>query len=199
MSLPWLEFAIGCISGLNFIRPPPDSSSAMPNREQLVRVIKEHVKKRNDADDAEFLFGSERIDLRRVSHLKFEARKGPFKFLVDEPTERGGTNKAPNPLAYFVAGAASCLLNQYATLAIARDVRLDDIQLTARGHFDRRLDGAFEEVIYDIKLESSASPGSLVALAREAERMCYAHNTLKNAGVKMTTNLYLNGKQIAVT
>jgi uncharacterized OsmC-like protein len=171
----------------------------MPSGDELVNVIKEHVKKRNEADDAEFLFGSERIDLRRVSHLKFEARKGSFKFLVDEPAERGGTNKAPNPLAYFIAGAASCLLNQYATLAIARDLQLDDIQLTARGHFDRRLGGAFEEVVYDIKLKSAARQESVVSLAKEAERMCYAHNTLKKAGVKMVTNLYLNGRQLAVS
>lgn len=170
----------------------------MPNRGELDRVIKEHIKKRNEARDDGFLFGSERIDLKGVGRLKFEARKGGFKFLVDEPPERGGTDKAPNPLAYFIAGAASCLLNQYATLAIARDIRLDGIQLAARGHFDRRLGGAFEEVVYDLKLESRATPESVVALSKEAERMCYAHNTLKKAGVKMVTNLYLNGKQLAL-
>ena len=168
----------------------------MPSKQELVRVIKEHVKKRNEANDEEFLFGSERVDLRRVSHLKFEARKKRFKFLVDEPPERGGTDNAPNPLAYFVAGAASCLLNQYATLAIARDVELDELQLTARGHFDRRIGGAFEEITYDIRLESKASPETIIALSEEAERMCYAHNTLRKGGVKMTTNLYLSGKRL---
>jgi len=168
----------------------------MPSKQELVRVIKEHVKKRNEANDEAFLFGSERVDLRMVGHLKFEARKRGFKFLVDEPAERGGTDKAPNPLAYFIAGAASCLLNQYATLAIARDLQLDDVRLTARGHFDRRIGGAFEEIIYDIWLESNANPESIVALSEEAKRMCYAHNTLKRGGVKMVTNLYLNGRQL---
>jgi len=168
----------------------------MPTSEELKLTIKEHIRKRNEADDKEFLFGSERVDLRRVSHLKFEVRKRSFKFLVYEPAERGGTDKAPNPLAYFIAGAASCLLNQYATLAMARDVQLDDARLTARGHFDRRIGGAFEEVVYDIRLESKASPESVVALSEEAERMCYAHNTLKKGGVKMTTNLYLSGKRL---
>jgi len=171
----------------------------MPSDDALARVIKEHIRKRNEAKDEEFLFGSERIDLRRVSHLRFEARKRNFKFLIDEPAERGGTDRAPNPLAYFVAGAASCLLNQYATLAIARDIELDEMQLTARGHFDRRIGGVFQEVIYDLKLQSTARPESILALSEEAERMCYAHNTLKKAGVKMATNLYLNGKPLAVS
>jgi uncharacterized OsmC-like protein len=170
----------------------------MPSRQELVRTIKEHVKKRNEANDTEFLFGSERVDLTRVSHLKFEARKRGFRFFVDEPAERGGTDRAPNPLAYFIAGAASCLLNQYATLAIARDIELDDIQLTARGHFDRRIGGAFEEVVYDLKLKSPSSPESIINLSKEAERMCYAHNTLKKAGVKMVTNLFLNGERLAL-
>lgn len=168
----------------------------MPTNEELIRIVKEHIKKRNEANDKGFLFGSERIDLKRVSHLKFEVSKRGFKFVVDEPAERGGTDEGPNPLAYFIAGAASCLANQYATLAIARDIQLNDIQLTARGHFDRRLEGAFEEVIYDLRLQSPANASSILDLSREAERMCYAHNTLKNAGVKMVTNLHLNGKQL---
>jgi putative redox protein len=170
----------------------------MPTKEELIRVVKEHIRKRNEADDEQFLFGSERIDLRRINHLKFEASKLNFRFPVDEPAERGGTDEGPNPLAYFIAGAASCLANQYATLAIAREIPLEGIQLTARGHFDRRIGGAFKEIVYDLRLESPASPESVVALSREAERMCYAHNTLKKAGVKMVTNLYLNQKQLAV-
>ena len=169
------------------------------DRDALVGVIKEHIRKRNEASDDQFLFGAERVDLRRLEHLKFEVRKRDFTFLVDEPAERGGTDQGPNPLAYFIAGAASCLLNQYATLAIARDIEVTGLELAARGHFDRRLDGAFEEVIYDIRLHSGASEQAILDLAREAERMCYAHNTLKKAGVKMVTNLSLNGKQLGQT
>ena len=168
----------------------------MESDSELVSTIKEHVRKRHEADDDEFLFGSERVDLRRVDHLTLEARKRDFTFTVDEPSERGGLDKGPNPLAYFMAGAAACLMNQYLTDAIYRGVRLEGIELVARGHFDRRMGGTFTEMVYDIKL-SSPSPKEMVSsLAREAEEMCYAHNTLKKAGVKMTTNLFLNGKAL---
>jgi putative redox protein len=171
----------------------------MQDKDALVRIVKEHIRKRSEASDEKFLFGAERVDLRRLEHLKFEVRKGGFKFLVDEPEERGGTDQGPNPLAYFIAGAASCLLTQYATLAIAKDIDLTGLELSARGHFDRRMSGAFEEVIYDVRLNSGASAQAILDLAREAERMCYAHNTLKRAGVKMATNLSLNGKQLGQT
>ena len=87
-------------------------------------------------------------------------------------------------------------MNQYAVLAIAKDVPLDQMELTARAHFDRRLGGAFEEVVYDLRLTSSASTEAILGLQKEAERMCYAHNTLKKAGVKLATNLYLNGAKL---
>ena len=170
----------------------------MAGNAELEATIKEHVRKRHEADDEGFLFGSERVDLRRESHLKLEARKRKFRFIVDEPPERGGTDEGPNPLAYFIAGAASCLINQYLTDAIYRGVKLEDVELTARGHFDRRLGGAFTEIIYDLKLTSPSPKGAILRLSKEAEEMCYAHNTLKKAGVKMTTNIFLNGKQIVL-
>ncbi|TLX96786.1 MAG: OsmC family protein [Thaumarchaeota archaeon] len=165
--------------------------------EQLVDNIREHVKKRFEASDKEFLFGADRVDIRRVKHLKFEARKRHFRFTIDEPPERGGTDEGPNPLAYFIAGAASCLMNQYAVLAIARDVPIDDLTITARGHFDRVLGGSFKEMIYDLRISGDAPRETILNLSREAERMCYAHNTLRKAGVRMVTNLFLNEKQIS--
>ena len=98
---------------------------------------------------------------------------------------------------FFIAGAASCLLNQYAVLAIARDVRIDDLTITARGHFDRVLGGSFKEMIYDLRISSEASKETILNLSREAEKMCYAHNTLRKAGVRMVTNLFLNEKEIS--
>lgn len=99
------------------------------------------------------------------------------------------------PLAFFVAGAASCLLTQYAKLAIAKDVPLKSMKAVARGHFDRRIGGAFRDMVYEIAIESHADEEAIIAIAREAELMCFAHNTLKNV-VRMETRLTLNGKRL---
>jgi len=168
----------------------------MATDDRLTATIKEHVKKRHEADDEKFLFGAEGVNLRRVDHLKVEVQKRDFTFYVDEPVERGGTDQGPNPLAYFIAGAASCLINQILTDAIYRGVALEGVEMAARGHFDRRMGGAFKEVVYDLKLTSPSSKKEILSLAREAEEMCYAHQTLKKAGVKMTTNIFLNGSPI---
>lgn len=162
--------------------------------EHLIETIKEHVRKRHEASDKEFLFGAERVELKRLDHLKFEARKRDFVFTVDEPVERGGTGQGPNPLAYFMAGAASCLMNQYAVAAIANGIVLEELEMTARGHFDRRIGGAFDEMIYDLRISSKAPKSAIIELSKEAEEMCYAHNTLRKAGLMMRTNLYFNGE-----
>jgi uncharacterized OsmC-like protein len=164
----------------------------MSAQRKLVDTIKEQVRKRNEAGDEGFLFGAERVDIKRVAHLKFEARKRDFSFIIDEPPERGGTDEGPNPLAYFIAGAASCLMNQYAVLAIARDLHLDGMELTARGRLDRRIGGSFSEIIYDLRITSKEPREKILELSEEADRMCYATNTLKKAGVSMVTNLTIS-------
>ncbi len=162
----------------------------------LVEIVSKGVKKRREGKDTEFLFGAERVDLEYDDKLRFLGKKGSHSFIVDEPSDRGGTDGGLNPLALFLAGSASCLMMQYVRLSITDGVRLDDFRVSARAHFDRRIRGAFTEMIYDIHIQSKSSNSEITALSEEAERFCYAHNTLAQAGVKMQTNLYHNGQQI---
>jgi uncharacterized OsmC-like protein len=159
----------------------------------LAVTVKKEDRERRDLAEAKM--GTHRIDVELVEQLWFHASFGGFDFTIDEPPERGGTNKGLPPLSYFLAGAVSCLMTQYAKLAIAKDVPLKSMRAVARGHFDRRVGGAFNEMIYEIAIESPADEGSIRTIAREAELMCYAHNTLKKS-VRMQTNLTLNGKRL---
>ena len=159
----------------------------------LVAVVKmENAERRSLGAE---IIGTHRIDIELIEQLRFEASFGDSGFTIDEPPERGGTDAGPPPLSYFVAGAASCLMTQYAKLAIAKNVPLTSLRAVARGHFDRRVGGAFKDIIYEIAIESPASADAISEIAREAELMCYAHNTLKNS-VHMETNLTLNGERL---
>jgi putative redox protein len=159
----------------------------------LVAVVKREDSERRSLRAEEI--GTHRIDIKLIEQLRLEASFGKFRFTIDEPPERGGTNAGLPPLSYFVAGAASCLMTQYAKLAIAKNVQLTSMKAVARGHFDRRMGGAFKDIIYEIAIESTASSDAIREIAREAELMCYAHNTLKNS-VHMQTDLTLNGKHL---
>jgi len=159
----------------------------------LVAVIKRENAERRVLRVPEF--GSQRVDIELVEQLRFQASFRHFTFTIDEPPERGGTNAGLPPLAYFLAGAACCLMTQYAKLAIAKDIPISSMKTVARGHFDRRIGGAFKDIIYEISVESPADEDAIRLVARDAEDMCYAHNTLKEV-VRMQMILTLNGKRI---
>ena len=156
-------------------------------------VVKKEDSERRSFTEAKI--GTQRIDIELVEQLRFQTSFGRFSFTIDEPPERGGTDAGLPPLAYFVAGAVSCLMTQYAKLAIAKDIPLTSMKAVARGHFDRRMGGAFRDMTYEIAIESPANEDAIREIAWEAESMCYAHNTLKNV-VRMQTNLTLNGKRL---
>lgn len=159
----------------------------------LVAVVKKEDGERRSLGAEKI--GTHRIDVQLIEQLRFEASFGNFRFTIDEPPERGGTNAGLPPLSYFLAGAVSCLLTQYAKLAIAKNVPLTSLKAVARGHFDRRVGGAFKHIIYEIAIVSPASADAIGDIAREAELLCYAHNTLKNS-VHMQTNLTFNGERL---
>ena len=55
------------------------------------------------------------------------------------------------------------------------------MKTVAHGHFDRRTGGALNNMTYEISIESPANEDMIRLVAREAEAMCYAYNTLKKA------------------
>ncbi len=161
------------------------------------KIIAEGLEKRRQGSDEKYLTGTERVDIKYLGDLRFQVKKLNFQFPVDEPPDRGGNDTGPNPLAYFLAGAASCLTMQYARLATAKDIHVNGLELTARAHYSRRIRGSFTDIIYDVKIQSKEDHAKIIDLAKGAEEMCFAHQTLLKAGIKMTTTIHLNGQQIA--
>ena len=166
-----------------------------PDRDAVMELLEGRRSGRPDTS-----IGAERVDieLRGVGNGPYVCRKKGFEWVVDEPSERGGLDTGANPLAYFVSGAATCLLSHWMLCAIEDEVAVDELRLRARMRFDRRMPGGrITEVFYDVALSSKADPEALEALARRAQDACYAHNTLAAAGVTMTTKIELNGEPLA--
>ena len=143
--------------------------------------------------------GTIRVDAAQVEQLRHEVTPHPHahhRLIVDEPRERGGTDAGPSPLQVFLAGALTCLLNQFIKLAMARRLAIETVSGTLRGRVHHRVDGGFTDLVYDIQLTGAISDDAIKPLAAEAERYCYVHNTLRNA-VPLTVRLHLNGRQVA--
>ena len=84
-------------------------------------------------------------------------------------------------------------------MAALKEIRLDTLEFAIRGYFDRRggrLPGmpnrGFDEIRYEIRIESAEPPQRIKELVEEAEAHCYVLSTLKR-GVKIRARALLNG------
>ena len=168
----------------------------------LAPGIVSYIENRKKTTDKSKMLGAIRIDLKHVEHLTFQgnAKEGVNNFTVDidEPAERGGYGKGPTPLNYFLIGAGSCLLMQWAKIAVIENLDIDNLEATVRGHTDRRIDGYFTDFVFDIRMDGNETTEKIKQVAKESERLCFVHNTLKRA-VPCITNIVMNGKLIYST
>ena len=144
--------------------------------------------------------GTVRVDVNHIRQLTlssvcWEGAGLRFPLKVDEPPSRGGDAEGPAPLSYFVLGAASCLLTQFAKISMLEELKVDSLAITARAHFDHKIEGAFTDIIYDVTIVGREEGDSIIGLSQKAEKLCFASNTLKKV-VKLTTNVTYNGEKI---
>jgi uncharacterized OsmC-like protein len=142
--------------------------------------------------------GTVRVDIARQEHKTFEALfktgEESFRLMIDEPEIRGGKGSGPTPLGYFVTGAASCLMMQYANILKEKPMPVEDIKMLARAHNDREA-RVFTDMIYQVELTGTISEADAECLARAASERCFVENTIAKA-LPITTEVSLNGKRV---
>lgn len=139
--------------------------------------------------------GTIRVDAAQVEQLRYDVTPKVslgHKLVVDEPPQRGGTDAGPTPLEYFLTGALTCLLNQFIKLAMARRLAIENVRGSVRAHVHYAVDGDLSDFVFDVHVEGTESHETIETLARDAERYCYVHATLKRA-VPLTVRVFLNG------
>lgn len=142
--------------------------------------------------------GTVRVDIAHQEHKTFEAlfktEDKSFQLMIDEPELRGGKGSGPTPLGYFVTGAASCLMMQYANVLQEKPLPVDSIKMVARAHNDREA-RIFTDMIYQVELTGSISAPEAEALAKAASERCFVENTIAKS-LPITTEVSLNGKKV---
>jgi uncharacterized OsmC-like protein len=117
---------------------------------------------------------------------------------IGEPSGRGGTGEGASPLAHFLAGVGSCLLNQFVRVAVAEGHELEFEGAAVRGEFGREAGGGFERIGCRINARGQVARAVAESLLERAEALCYVHVTLRKA-VRMTTTLWLDGQEVAAS
>jgi uncharacterized OsmC-like protein len=148
--------------------------------------------------DRDGLRGLDRVEIEVVDGLEYRARN-PHEagvMRIGEPVDRGGAGEGSSPLSHVLAGAASCLLNQFIRSAAVDGLPLRFVGATCKGEFSRAVGGGFERLTTQISAEGDLEEADARALLERAEELCYIHVTLRRA-VRMTTILLIDGVERA--
>jgi uncharacterized OsmC-like protein len=102
-----------------------------------------------------------------------------FGVRLDEPAELGGTDTGPNPVEAVLAALGSCQAIVYRAYANALGLRLDRVEVEARGHLDVRgflgdpnVPAGFERVSFTTRVVSPEPPERVQELAKLVEAHC---------------------------
>lgn len=123
------------------------------------------------------------------------AKTGKHELVLDESEQLGGNNTGPNPMQTALAALASC--ENVTANMVAREMNFDLQKLTfsISGEFDPRgfmgepnVQPYFEEVVIDVKVDTSESDERIKKLEQQVEARCPIYTLFKAAGVNLTNN-----------
>lgn len=113
------------------------------------------------------------------------------ELIIDEPPSLGGTDKGPNPVEYILAALGGCINVLVTSFAPTFNVEVTDVTVHLEGDLDP--DGflgknpdvrpGYEEIRYDIQIDSPSSPEHIAALLAHVEKVCPVKDTLEGTRV----------------
>lgn len=118
--------------------------------------------------------------------LSTESRVRTFTVRLDEPAELGGADTGPNPVEAVLAALGSCQAIVYRAYANALGLRIDRVEVDARGQLDVRgflnlapVAPGFERVTFTTRVVSPESAEKIAELARLVEAHCPVLDVLR--------------------
>ncbi len=129
------------------------------------------------------------IKSKSTSPARTEIETRGFKLIVDEPVELGGTNNAPNPVEYILAGYAGCI-NVVAHLT-AKELSIDvkDLEIIIDGDLNpERLFGhsfneraGYQNINVQLKTSNKIEKATKDSWLLAIENRCPVNDNLRNA------------------
>ena len=116
-----------------------------------------------------------------------EAAVGPFKFKVDEPVSYGGTDSAPTPYDYLLAGLGACTSMTVGLYARKKKWSLEEAIISLRHSRIHAKDcadcetkeGMLDQIEVDVDLKGDLTEEQRAKLIEIANK-CPVHRTLKS-------------------
>jgi len=147
--------------------------------EALIEQVKNNPKQSIAVFEATSVLGT---------HLNVQSKTRNFKFNFDEPEFLGGNDSAPNPVEYVLASLGACQAIVYRALASLNNIRLDGLNVKAKGYLDLQgflgLDTTicpgFNKILFETEIISDEEPDKLYQLSKQVEALCPVLDILSN-------------------
>ncbi len=76
------------------------------------------------------------VELTTKSESQSEVQVRQFKVLIDEPSQLGGTDQAPNPVEYILCGLSGCMHILGFKVAKEMEMELTDLKINILGQLN---------------------------------------------------------------
>ncbi len=128
------------------------------------------------------------VESKSKSPTRTEIETRGFKLIIDEPEDLGGTNLAPNPVEYILAGYAGCI-NVVAHLTAKEfNIDLKDLEISIEGDINpARLFGesnqdraGYQNINVQLRTNSTIDKLVKIKWLQEIENRCPVNDNLRN-------------------
>jgi len=129
------------------------------------------------------------------SHSLAEISVRDLTFSIDEPAERGGTNKGPTPTDTVISALVGCTNVIGHKCAERLNVDIGHLQIDVSCEFDRRgvmlseeIDVPFTKIKLNVKSDGDATAAELQSVATEVGKYCPLAKLFRQAGTVIEEN-----------
>lgn len=137
------------------------------------------------------------VQSKSQSAARTEVSTRGFTLVVDEPEALGGTNLAPNPVEYVLAGYAGCVNVVAHIVANELQIKLPDLQVDIEGEINpSRLfrysftdRAGYKSLTVQLKTSEPLDEQLKIKLLKEIENRCPVNDNLSNP---TPINFFLN-------
>ena len=138
-----------------------------------------------------------RVKGQSVGHGRTDLEVRDLSLIMDEPTERGGTNLGPSPTEHAYMALVGCTTS--ISNKCAKKLGIDIGQLTYEMvvEFDRRgvllmeeVEVPFPSIKLDVTSNGAATQEELEKVGMETAKYCAVSKLFEGAGTKVTVNWF---------
>lgn len=139
------------------------------------------------------------------SNTRSSVTSRDVNMIIDEPVERGGTNKGPMPVEMVFAGLIGCTHVISNKLAKDNNVEIVDMDIEVETTMDSRgtrliepIDVPFPNTVLFITATMNGSEEGIEAVIHKLKEHCAVSKMLRMSGTRVTENWTVNGREYQV-